>query len=234
MENRWTERISDYVDGTMDADEVRVFEARMDEDPDLAAAVADVRALVRDAAALPPVDPPAGLWTAIAGDLPPRGAAGPVVDLQEERARRGMVFARWQAIAAAVTLALLSGAMGWILRGEPAPSDGPPTTARGPAVETGVWVDEAVPARFDEENAHLAANIHELEVALRAQRGRLDEETLAVVEDNLAAIDEAIRDALRALGQDPDSSYLRSHLASTMERKARLLEDANRLSRREI
>ena len=172
--------------------------------------------------------------TSIEASLPPRGATATVVDLETERARRGWVFARWQAIAAAVTLAVLSGAMGWILRGDPAPPPRTDSMAQAPVFDDDWHGADAVPVHFDEDNAHLAGSIRELEAALRARRGELDEETLAAVEDNLMAIDSAIRDALRALGQDPDSSYLRSHLASTMERKARLLEDANRLSRREI
>ena len=237
MENRWTERISDYVDGTMSTEEARVFEARMAEDDDLAGAVAEVRALVREAGTLEGVDPPEHLWDSIAARLPERHA--PVVDLAEERARRGMVFARWQAAAAAITLVILSGAMGWILRGEPAPTPGTlahgdPPSALPEERRIPVSPLETASARFDEENAHLAESIRVLETTLIERAGELDEETRTIVEDNLILIDQAIRDALRALDQDPDSDYLRNHLARTMKRKARLLEDATRLSRREI
>lgn len=244
MENAWTERISDYVDGTMTDDEAALFEARMAEDPDLAAAVAEVRSVVEAAGALDDVEPPAHLWDAIAAQLPPRGASGaaapaPVVDLERERARRGLSFSGWQAVAAAVTLAVLSGAMGWILRGTP-PTPTTDTVAEATlpepsrAREIALDDEDAVLARYEEENIHLAESIRELETLLRDNRDELDEETLAIVEDNLITIDRAIRDALMALGQDPDSEYLRNHLANSMQRKARLLESATRLSRREI
>lgn len=243
MENAWTERISDYVDGAMDAAEAARFEARMAEDPALAAAVDEVRALVTEAGALDGIDPPDHLWDSIAAALPSRhrtAADTPIVDLATERERRGLSFTSWQAIAAALTLAVLSGAMGWILRGTPQT----PSTTDVPQVaqtETPRATRdrrhddvEAVHARYEEENAHLAESIRDLELVLRDNRDRLDEETLAIVEDNLVVIDRAIRDAMAALGQDPDSEYLRNHLASSMQRKARLLEDATRLSRREI
>lgn len=243
MENAWTERVSDYVDGALDPAEAARFEARMAEDPDLARAVEDVRALVTQAADLDGIDPPDHLWDSIAAQLPPRHQAAPVVDLQQERERRGLSFAGWPAIAAAITLAVISGAMGWILRGEPVPSTDQPvvadTTPRAVDTETAAEPDwfaaaDAVNARFEEENAHLAESIRELEEVLIANRENLDEETQAIVEDNLILIDQAIRDAMAALGQDPDSEYLRTHLASSMKRKARLLEDATRLTRREI
>lgn len=93
---------------------------------------------------------------------------------------------------------------------------------------------DAVHARFEDDNAHLAESIRELETTLRANVDQLDEETRAIVEDNLVLIDLAIRDAMAALGEDPESEYVRNHLASIMKRKVRLLEDATRLSRREI
>lgn len=242
MENAWTERISDYVDGAMDAAEAARFEARMAEDPELARAVEDVRNLVSEAVSLDGIDPPEHLWGAIAAQLPPRQVSGeaPVVDLAAERERRGLSFTNWPAIAAAITLAVLSGATGWLLRGTPSVESPelPAVAVESPANDDDDrdWFAtvDAVHARFEDDNVHLAESIRELETTLRANVDRLDEETRAIVEDNLVLIDLAIRDAMAALGEDPESEYLRSHLASSMKRKARLLEDATRLSRREI
>jgi hypothetical protein len=72
--------------------------------------------------------------------------------------------------------------------------------------------------------------IAELEQALAAGRGRLDPRTLRILEENLRTIDRAIAEAQRAVAADPANTWLRSHLASTMQRKVELLRTATMLA----
>ncbi len=73
--------------------------------------------------------------------------------------------------------------------------------------------------RYDQAVADLAR-------VLESQRQFLDQETIDVVEENLAIIDRAIERSLEALRTAPQSDYLRSHLEQTMRQKMTLLQHA--------
>jgi hypothetical protein len=62
------------------------------------------------------------------------------------------------------------------------------------------------------------------------QRDELDPRTVMVIERNLAAIDEAIRQARAALDSDPANTFLNSHLADARRRKIDLLRHATTLN----
>ncbi|HKQ59029.1 MAG TPA: hypothetical protein VJY35_14280, partial [Candidatus Eisenbacteria bacterium] len=80
------------------------------------------------------------------------------------------------------------------------------------------------------DNPRYDAAVAELERALAEGRGRLDPRTLKVVEDNLRIIDRAVAEARQAVAADPGNTWLRSHLASTMQRKVDLLRSATSLA----
>ena len=67
------------------------------------------------------------------------------------------------------------------------------------------------------------AAVADLEGAVHKGRGRLDANTIAIVEHNLQIIDQAIAQARQALGADPANSYLSSHLVEARRRKLDLL-----------
>jgi hypothetical protein len=71
-----------------------------------------------------------------------------------------------------------------------------------------------------------AAAVADLERVLADGRGQLDSTTVRIIELNLAAIDQAIAQAQRALDADPANLYLNTHLAATMRRKLDLLRQA--------
>jgi len=75
----------------------------------------------------------------------------------------------------------------------------------------------------------LDARVAELQKALDQGRGRLDSNTVRVIEKNLDIIDAAIGEARRALAADPANQYLNVHLADTMRRKLELLRQASAL-----
>jgi hypothetical protein len=82
-------------------------------------------------------------------------------------------------------------------------------------------------ANFADEQFDRA--IADLERMLAAQRDVLDPRTIIVIERNLAAIDEAMRQARAALDRDPANTYLNSHLADARRRKLDLLRYATSL-----
>jgi hypothetical protein len=72
--------------------------------------------------------------------------------------------------------------------------------------------------------------VADLQAALAAGRGRLDAETIRVLEANLTAIDQAIGQCRDALAADPANLYLNSYLAQTRARKLDLLRRATALA----
>ena len=74
------------------------------------------------------------------------------------------------------------------------------------------------------------AAVADLERALKQGRGKLDQATIAVVEQNLQTIDQAIAQAREALASDPANSYLSGHLVEARRRKLDLLRRATALT----
>jgi hypothetical protein len=87
---------------------------------------------------------------------------------------------------------------------------------------------EIAPANF--ADAQFDRAVSDLERVLAEQRDELDLRTVIVIERNLAAIDEAIRQARAALNADPANPFLNSHLAEARRRKLDLLRHAATLN----
>jgi anti-sigma factor RsiW len=222
--DRWTDRLSEFVDGSLDAGEALALEAHLAECRGCAATLAALRAVTARAAALEPREPERDLWPAIAARLERRGArrpwfaaawrglAGALSALTERR----LSFSLPQLAAASLALVLVSGGVAWMAL-RPAASVAPAPLASNPALSP----DAATVglAQYD-------AAIAELERALASRSTGLDTSTVRVVEQNLAAIDRAIAEARRALAADPTDPYLHDHLASTMRLKMGLLRRA--------
>ena len=79
-------------------------------------------------------------------------------------------------------------------------------------------------------DAQYDAAVTDLESAVKKGRGRLDANTIAIVEHNLQIIDQAIDQARQALAADPANAYLSSHLFEARRRKLDLLRRAAALS----
>lgn len=69
----------------------------------------------------------------------------------------------------------------------------------------------------------LAPEIAQLQQALSQKRGQLDPSTVKVVEDNLALIDAAVKQARAALMRDPASGFLTEQLDNALHKKVELL-----------
>jgi anti-sigma factor RsiW len=223
INDRWTERLSEYLDGELPEGEHAAIEFHLQSCADCAAVLADLRRVVRRARSLSEPAPPHDLWPGIASRIGASGArVSDAVDLTTRRSgRQRWAFSLPQLAAAGIALMALSGGTVWLLTTQERPTAAAPTVSVSPVESPAV----SVALRPNAPESYAAA-VADLEQVLAEGRGRLDSTTVRVIEQNLAAIDRAIADAQRALEADSANLYLNSHLAETMRRKLDLLRRA--------
>lgn len=218
--DQWTARLSEYVDGALDAAERDALEAHLATCAGCRETAAELRQVVMRASALTDRPPATDLWPGIAARI---GVADtPAV----RRAARRWSFTFPQLAAAGLAL-LLAGAGGlWVgLRVLDQPPAGPlvgAVPAADPRVLPAVLPDAA---RDSYDRA-----VADLERVLAENRGRLDTATVRVLEESLRTIDRALARAREALARDPSDPYLSTHLQETMRRKLDLLRRAAALA----
>ncbi len=214
MSDRWMERLSEYLDEELPASDRVALEAHLQTCPDCSAVLADLRRVVNRARVAEEYLPRRDLWPGIASRIGATPAASP-------RIGRRWSFSLPQLAAAAILLMTLSGGAVWLMRSTVmSPGTSPVATIAAPA---------GTPATINAGNSasqSYAAAVADLERVLAGGRGQLDTTTVRVIEQNLAAIDQAIAQAQRALLADPANLYLNTHLAETMRRKLDLLRHA--------
>jgi len=213
MTDRWMERLSEYLDGELPATERAALEAHLETCNDCSAVLSDLRRVVDRARVAEEYVPRRDLWPGIASRIGATRAASP-------RIGRRWSFSLPQLAAAAILLMTLSGGATWLLRPTTLSPVGGPIATMAPA-----GTPVAVNASSSASQSYAAA-VADLERVLASGRGQLDTTTVRVIEQNLAAIDQAIAQAQRALLVDPANLYLNTHLAETMRRKLDLLRQA--------
>jgi anti-sigma factor RsiW len=248
MTDRWTDRLSDYVDGELSPAEREEMEKHLFTCAECTAVLEEIRSVIARARALDERPPGHDLWPAIAARIG-AGSAAELVELSSGRPSkrlrdRRFAFSLPQLAAACLALIALSGAAAWLARGGlSAPAGTAPSQV---ALRDSILPDSGTvppdnggagarfastatsPLKFGEPQYDRA--VADLERALREGRGRLDPTTVKVVEHNLRTIDRAIEQARLALAADPGSAYLNAHLAETMRRKLELLRRANEIA----
>jgi anti-sigma factor RsiW len=218
MNDQWTDRLSEYLDGELEDAERMALEAHLATCADCTAVLADLRRVVARAQALDDRPPARDLWSGIAERI---GVS--TDDLARRRARRRVSFTVPQLIAASVALiAMSAGVARLVLR---------PTTNREPAAMNPGSVS-VVPVAIRKADVTADHDVQDLRLALAdGQRtGRLSPMTVHRIEHSLAVIDSALAEGKRALAVDPKSAYLNQHLADTMRRKMEFLREANRIA----
>jgi anti-sigma factor RsiW len=217
MNDQWTDRLSEYLDGELDSQQHAALEAHLGTCADCRATLAELRRVVARAKGLEDRPPRADLWPGVAERI----GSEKVVALPARHARR-FSFSVPQLIAASIALALVSGGGMWL-----ALHRGAQGTGLAQASGSNMPASYAVNARWEIQTDIAIA---ELQEALTHNEAQLDTATIRVVRQNLAVIDRAIAEAQRALKRDPNSGYLRLHLANTMRQKIELLRRANALA----
>ncbi|HET9251174.1 MAG TPA: zf-HC2 domain-containing protein [Candidatus Eisenbacteria bacterium] len=227
MSDRWTDLVSEYLDGCMEPATRRDMEAHLQTCTECSATLEDLRGIVARAAALPAPAASPEIWAGIEARL--RAAAEAPAALRPARPRAARVrtapWASWrisltlpQLAAACVAVIALSGGLAYVLTrpGENRDLAAVPITTR--AAETLETSDAAI------------EDIAELRRILAAGRDQLDPATVRSLEESLIAIDTAIRQGRTALQADPQNPYVRDHLDDTMRRKVDLLRRATQLA----
>ncbi len=220
MNDQWTDRLSEYVDGELANGERFALEAHLATCADCRATVEELRRVVTRANSLEPRAPRTDLWSGIHARLTPGRRPGVSRDANARSWR--VSFSVPQLIAASVALVLLSGGGMWAALHRPQPiaeavQFTPPPDLPNP-VSVAVWT-----GRTD-------AAIADLQNVFERNKSRLDTSTVRVVQQAFATIDRAIADARTALQADPSDAYLNLHLADTMRRKLELLRRINAIA----
>jgi len=223
MNDQWTDRLSDYLDGELNAAERAELEEHLSGCAECLAVLEQLRQVVARAQGLEDRAPDSDLWSGVAERI---GAAASVSDLDEHRQRKQERLSRRrfsvslpQLVAASVALMVLSAGSAWMVSraGSVAGGGAMPTAANGTAL-----VSEA-PAQLA---TSYDAAVVQLGLILEESRGQLDTVTVRIIEENLLIIDRAIAQAQRALAMDPASIYLQEHLAATKRQKLEFLRQA--------
>jgi anti-sigma factor RsiW len=245
MHEEWTDRLSDYLDDELSPAERRDVESHLQACESCRAVLDELARVVSRAQGLVARPPHSDLWGGIDARIEAERAT-PFIGV-----RRRIAFTVPQLAAAAVFIAIVSGGLVARLM---APSGNlriapemktytaaappaeplvdtsvarPPIEATTPAVRRGDQVEVNTVSFAD---AQYDAAVTDLEAALKKGRGRLDATTIAIVEQNLQIIDQAIAQAREALAADPANSYLSGHLVDARRRKLDLLRHAASLT----
>ncbi|HEY6210638.1 MAG TPA: zf-HC2 domain-containing protein [Vicinamibacterales bacterium] len=222
MHQEWTDKLSDYLDDELGADERAAVAAHLATCTHCAQVAADLEKVVTKARTIAPRPPQGDLWP---------GVHARINRLQPRR----FSFTLPQLAAAAVLLIAVSGGAAWTIaqRSTPAPVAAvTPATVEAPqpVVDTPPAPARPMVANVSFADAQYDAAVTDLEKALKTGRTRLDKSTVAIVEHNLQIIDQAIEQARQALEADPANTYLTGHLVEARRRKLDLLRRAAALT----
>jgi anti-sigma factor RsiW len=212
----WTDRLSEYIDDELTDGERESLERHLSTCAECRQGLAELQAVVRHAATLPPRVPALDLWPGVEQRI---RAVRPV------QRRISLSFA--QLAAAAVLLMAVSGGLVWMLRSPAQPSDRSGANIEA-AARAGRAPATTLPVSFADETFDRA--VADLQQALERGRDRLDPDTVRIVQQNLAAIDAAIAQAQSALESDPSNTYLNGHLVDARRRKLALLRSVSALA----
>ena len=219
MNDKWTDRLSEYLDAELDNEERVALEAHLATCGDCRATLEDLRRVVGRARALEDRAPRTDLWAGIAKQIRHEH----VPDVRDRLVRRRLSLTVGQLLAASVALVMLAGGSVWLALQGREQGDIAVTSSASPS--NGIQASSG--GRGWRARTDMA--VAELEEALVANEGQLDTATVRVLRQSLASIDRAIAQAQRALRRDPGNAYLNLHLANTMRQKIELLRRANAL-----
>lgn len=219
MNADWSDRLSEYLDGSLTPAEQAACEAWLASSGEGRELLADLRSVVAKAKTLPDVPVPEQVWGGIASAISssPRG----VVPIESARrlaaspSRRP--FKVWQLATAAAVLLGVGTVIGMQMREVPlASAPGAVTSGQGDVINVNQPITPRADATYDRA-------IQDLQMLLQENRDQLDTATVRVLEGSLARIDAALADAERALANDRQNAYLNDHVSRIKRQKLDVL-----------
>ena len=227
MMEHWTDRLSEYLDGELSAADRVALERHVEECFECRRVLGELRQVIARADALPDRAPEQDLWAGIAQQIGAKtgNVNVKVIDLASRRSQnspRRVSLSLPQLAAAGISLMLLSGSIVWFALGNHGGSAPTAGGARNPVTQVSSTPQPQITAQYSEA-------VRSLEQDLAAGRDKLDPVTVAILEENLRAINAAITEARGALARDPGNLYLNQHLENTMKKKIQLLRTATAL-----
>ena len=218
MIDRWTDRLSEYLDDTLSPADRRECGAHLAECAACTAVLDDLRDVVTRARGLHELDASIGvgsdLWPGIESRI--RDLSTPAPRENRGASREGWAGHRFtlsmpQLAAGLAALVLVFSSLLWFA------SDfaGRERAARVAAVTVSNAPVEAA-----------LSEIEKLKKLLNERREDIDPETLRALEESLGSIEAAVGEARRALEADPGNPYIQDHLVAMRERQLHLLRRA--------
>ena len=228
MSTHWTERLSDYLDGELSAAEAAQCDAHVAQCLDCRTVLAELRMVIGAAQAdvdqVPSGDLSSDLWSGVLSRIAPAQAVAREGSAIRDGAR-SFTFTLPQLALAASLLIAVSAGVAYLAAGR---SMSQPVAQEDPiqAQAESLLPPSASVERANFADAQYDQAVEDLEKILVDMRDELDPRTIVVIERNLSAIDQAIREARAALDADPANTFLNSHLADSRRKKLELLRRA--------
>jgi negative regulator of sigma E activity len=231
VNDHWTHRLSAYLDDELTSEDRAACEAHLTGCAECRATLSELEAVIHAARHARPANPPTDLWPGIAARLGPQMAPAAQTNMPTPQ-RHGQSWAAGRvtfslpqlALAASLLVAVSAGVTWLAARRDTVNRDVVAEQTVRAVSEPFEPVSDVQPVTF--ADAQFDAAVSDLERILAEQRDTLDPRTVRVLERNLRAIDEAIRQARAALEADPANPFLNSHLVDARQRKLDLLRRA--------
>ncbi|HKQ18287.1 MAG TPA: zf-HC2 domain-containing protein [Candidatus Eisenbacteria bacterium] len=237
MSDRFTESLSDYLDGGLPASARAEFESHLRGCTECSETLEGLRNVVARARMLPErsATPEIDLWPGIEARILETGRPIPGVQVRRgpSWASRRVSFSVPQLAAACLALAIVSGSAVWYARRsglEQTVQSGRLIIGSTNAGNAPSFADATPSAEGGLRGEASKAGLDELRRILADGRDKLDPATVRTLEESLTIIEIAIGQARRALEADPANPYVRAHLNKTMQRKVDLLRRATMLA----
>ena len=227
MTDKWTDRLSDYLDGELDSVDKAALEVHLESCDECSSALEQMTGVLGWAQTYQGSEPERDVWPAIAEEI--RKSPSAMVNLAAERESRSSArrFTLPMVLAASISLLVVGTGSWWVAR------------ATAPEDRIAAVIDVSGPA----EGFSVAAAIHaahtygpaiaDLERVLLQEQSTLDTSTVRVVREKLAIIDRAMSEAQEALAEDPNSGYLIDHYTGMMRKKLSVLRSVARRAQAE-
>jgi anti-sigma factor RsiW len=239
MHDPWTDRLSEYIDGELDAGQARLLEEHLASCPACRALHGELLHVVDRARALTDREPPRELWEGIAAGIAPP-AVVPFPPAPPPRPRT-FSFTMPQLAAAALLLVTVSAGAAWMATagrtGESAGEGAGDVVAEGTIFQSVMTPRPAArpvdgrPAGSPAATPAVSTAAAALAALLEEARDQLDPATVEVLERSMESIEGAIAMAEAALAADPGNPRLQRQLDSTLQRRAELADRVSRVQR---